>query len=82
LCRKRPTGEIEIVGADERIYFCEGHRFYSASEHPADDPDVRDKIMGITDRLGLRDEIISRRKTLSRAFRRQRGGELHWIGAR
>jgi hypothetical protein len=37
ICRKRPTGEIEIVSMSERIDSCEEHRFYLASNHPADE---------------------------------------------
>lgn len=76
VCRKHATGAIEILPfvrveneADENwISIVSQNRIYTDFSHPADDANSRQRVLGIVQRLGLKDEIVRRREIFHREW--------------
>lgn len=80
LCRKHPTGFVEILpfartincsrkADDLWIDWVDERRLYTGTTHPANDAQSRQRVLGVVQRLGLADEIIRRREVADREWR-------------
>lgn len=74
ICRHRQNGTVEILPfvrtdvatSKHWIRLVSQHRLYTDFSHPADDEASRQRVLGVVERLGLKDEIIRRRQALRR----------------
>lgn len=83
ICRKRPNGAIEILPfartgnfgrkVDELwIDWVDQRWLYRGVTHPARDELSRLRVLGVVQRLGLRDEIVRRREVADREWSQRR----------
>lgn len=83
ICRKRPSGAVEILPCartgnpvrktdDLWIDWVDQRWLYTGLTHPARDELSRLRVLGVVQRLGLRDEIIRRREAADREWSQRR----------
>jgi hypothetical protein len=83
ICRKRSNGTVEILPFactgnfsrktdDSRIEWTSQRWLYTGLAHPARDAVSRLRVLGVVERLGLRDEIIRRREAADREWSQRR----------
>lgn len=61
ICRKRPCGTVEIVRPDQWIAYVDQRYLYTDIRHPDGNTAIAQRLFGIVQRLGIRDELARRR---------------------
>ena len=77
LCRKRPDGTVVIQSMVEfshpPIFTLKKSRFlYGTIDHPCDDEETQQRLIGAVQRLGLEEEVYRRYDALHRALAARR----------